>query len=193
VIYCAWTSQTSDVWRRAICEVNPKVVEEPATSTFGIEHFSISTTIFLHRRKETRMGQSFLCLCTASRERRMEVVVQFYIFLTSRVFGVESSTVRLCFFTPLYPTASLEYLTTDTNLVAKAEVSADVRNRLSPYHKEAKNFIYSTPDEHRKKTFENTVIRHVSRCFHGIEATYFDLFLTNSWCLFCGYFRSEKS
>jgi len=50
------------------------------------------------------MGQSFLCLCTASRERRMEVAFQFYIFLTSSVFGVERSAVRLCFFTPLYPT-----------------------------------------------------------------------------------------
>jgi hypothetical protein len=71
----------------------------------------------------------------------------------------------------------LEYFTTDIDLVAT--VSADVRNRLSPYHKEAKNFIDSTPDENRQKKFENTAVSYVIRCFHGIEATYFDLFLTN--------------
>ena len=106
VTYCGWTSQTSGIWRRAVCEVNPKVVEEPATSTFGIENFSISVILFLHRRKETWMGQSFLCFCTASRQSRMEVAIHFYIFLTSRLFGVGRSTVRLYLLTPLYPTDS---------------------------------------------------------------------------------------
>jgi hypothetical protein len=104
VTYCAWTSQTSGIWRLAVCEVNPKVVKKPATSTFGIENFSISVILFLHRRKETQMGQSFLCFCTTSRQSRMEVAVHFYMFLTSRVFGVERSSVRLWFFTPLYQT-----------------------------------------------------------------------------------------
>jgi hypothetical protein len=96
------------------------------------------------------------------------MAVQFYIFLTSTVFGVERSRVRLCLFTPLYPTDSkLGILTTYTDLLTTAEVSADVRNRLSPYHKETKNFINSSSGEHRQKMFENTVARYVIQCFHG--------------------------
>jgi CRISPR/Cas system CMR-associated protein Cmr3 (group 5 of RAMP superfamily) len=81
-------------------------VEEPATSTFGIENFGISVILFIHRKKETWSGQSFLSLCRAPQERRKGVAVQFHIFLTSRVFGVERSAVRLCFFTQLYTTDS---------------------------------------------------------------------------------------
>lgn len=52
------------------------------------------------------MGQSFPCFCTVPRGCRTEEAVQFHIFLTSRVFEVERSTIRFCFFTPLYPNDS---------------------------------------------------------------------------------------
>jgi hypothetical protein len=63
--------------------------------------------------------------------------------------------------------------------MATAQVSADIRNRLSPHHKEDKNFIDSALGEQKQKISENTVVMYVIRCFYGIEETYFDLFLKN--------------
>jgi hypothetical protein len=104
------------------------------------------------------------------------MVVQFHIFLNSRVFGVESSTVQFCFFTPLYPTDS-KLGTSHVWYRFNGDGSSICWYQESTFFQSQRrqNFIDSVPGEQKQKISENIAVKYVIR--------FWFFFLKNPWCL----------